>query len=283
MTIGDRIGTEEAGYEGVEQRATIASGIPALSERERLVLHYRFVDDMTQSQIAEKIGHSQMHVSRILRGALDRLRERSPSEGRRGSRLALGDPEHQVLATGRVLDADVVGQLLERCAERRHLQRAQKTLGGPLAKGPDLDGDRPSSSVTGHLDPAVDEPVGRAARDRIAQEDRVGELVDGEVHPRGHRGEDAGDDERGQVEVAHRDHGVVAGLGDPRGRGAPAAVAIPAYRERNSQLRAAARGSRAARTRSREGGDQRQPEPQALGVTAGTRPEGGSPCRSRGR
>ena len=75
MTIGDRIGEEEAGYESVEQRATIVSGLPALSERERLVLRYRFVDDMTQSQIAEKIGHSQMHVSRILRSALERLRE----------------------------------------------------------------------------------------------------------------------------------------------------------------------------------------------------------------
>jgi RNA polymerase sigma-B factor len=75
MTIGDRIGTEEEGFEGVEHRATIASGIPTLSERERLVLRYRFVDDMTQSQIAEKIGHSQMHVSRILRGALERLRQ----------------------------------------------------------------------------------------------------------------------------------------------------------------------------------------------------------------
>jgi RNA polymerase sigma-B factor len=80
MTIGDRIGTDEAGYEGVEQRATIASGIPVLSERERLVLHYRFVDDMTQSQIAERIGHSQMHVSRILRSALERLREEVSDE-----------------------------------------------------------------------------------------------------------------------------------------------------------------------------------------------------------
>jgi RNA polymerase sigma-B factor len=75
MTIGDRVGDEEPGFEGVEQRATIAKGLPALSERERLVVKLRFVDDMTQSQIAERIGHSQMHVSRILRGALERLRE----------------------------------------------------------------------------------------------------------------------------------------------------------------------------------------------------------------
>lgn len=80
MTIGDRIGQDEHGYDDVEHRATIATGLPFLSERERLVLRYRFVDDMTQSQIAEKIGHSQMHVSRILRAALERLREEVSDE-----------------------------------------------------------------------------------------------------------------------------------------------------------------------------------------------------------
>jgi RNA polymerase sigma-B factor len=73
--LGDRIGTEEEGYERVEAWATLAEGLPALSERERTVLRLRFVEDLTQSQIAEQIGHSQMHVSRILRGALAQLRE----------------------------------------------------------------------------------------------------------------------------------------------------------------------------------------------------------------
>jgi len=73
--LGDTVGTEEMGYERVEAWATIADAIPALSEREREVLRLRFVEDLTQSQIAERIGHSQMHVSRILRGALARLRE----------------------------------------------------------------------------------------------------------------------------------------------------------------------------------------------------------------
>lgn len=74
-TLGARIGDEEAGFERVEAWATLAEGLPALSERELTVLRLRFVEDLTQSQIAERIGHSQMHVSRILRGALAQLRE----------------------------------------------------------------------------------------------------------------------------------------------------------------------------------------------------------------
>jgi RNA polymerase sigma-B factor len=73
--LGDTVGTEEEGYDRVEAWATIAEALPTLSERERVVLRLRFVEDLTQSQIAEQIGHSQMHVSRILRGALARLRE----------------------------------------------------------------------------------------------------------------------------------------------------------------------------------------------------------------
>src|SRR5215208_7062840 len=74
-TISDRVGTDETGYEAVEHRTTIAGGLPQLSDRELLVLRLRFVEDLTQSQIAERIGHSQMHVSRILRKALERPRE----------------------------------------------------------------------------------------------------------------------------------------------------------------------------------------------------------------
>jgi RNA polymerase sigma-B factor len=55
------------------------------------VLRLRFAEDMTQSQIAERIGCSQMHVSRILRRTLDRIRmrieeERRRDAGARGSR-----------------------------------------------------------------------------------------------------------------------------------------------------------------------------------------------------
>lgn len=72
---GEWIGEEDRSFGLVEDRVTLESALPALDERERRILHMRFVEDMTQSQIAERIGHSQMHVSRILRRTLERIRE----------------------------------------------------------------------------------------------------------------------------------------------------------------------------------------------------------------
>jgi RNA polymerase sigma-B factor len=68
------VGDEDAGFELVEDKLALEEVLPHLDERERTVLRLRFVEDLTQSQIAEQIGHSQMHVSRILRRALDKLR-----------------------------------------------------------------------------------------------------------------------------------------------------------------------------------------------------------------
>lgn len=75
-TPADWVGGEDPGYELIEGRVALEEAIPHLDERERLVLRLRFVEDMTQSEIAERIGHSQMHVSRILRRTLKRVRER---------------------------------------------------------------------------------------------------------------------------------------------------------------------------------------------------------------
>src|SRR3954453_21519066 len=73
---------EDAGFYLIEGRIAPEEGVPHLSERERLVLRLRFVEDMTQSQIAERIGHSQMHVSRILRRTLQQIREHIEEEER---------------------------------------------------------------------------------------------------------------------------------------------------------------------------------------------------------
>jgi RNA polymerase sigma-B factor len=72
-SYGDAVATEEHGYELVEIGETLRGTIAALPERERLILKLRFEEDLTQAEIAEQVGVSQMHVSRLLRRSLDRL------------------------------------------------------------------------------------------------------------------------------------------------------------------------------------------------------------------
>jgi RNA polymerase sigma-B factor len=73
-SYADSIGADDHAYEQIEYMQTIAPTMRALPERDRLVLMLRFEEDLTQSEIAERIGVSQMHVSRIIRRALERLR-----------------------------------------------------------------------------------------------------------------------------------------------------------------------------------------------------------------
>jgi RNA polymerase sigma-B factor len=69
----DLLGGEDGAYDLVESRDAIASTWRALPEIERNVLELRFMHDLTQREIGEEIGYSQMHVSRLLRRALKRL------------------------------------------------------------------------------------------------------------------------------------------------------------------------------------------------------------------
>jgi len=79
-TWAQSVGSEDPGYELVEYGATLAPAMRALPERERLILHLRFVEDMTQSEIADRIGISQMHVSRLIRKALEAMREETVTD-----------------------------------------------------------------------------------------------------------------------------------------------------------------------------------------------------------
>ncbi|HEX2233964.1 MAG TPA: SigB/SigF/SigG family RNA polymerase sigma factor [Thermoleophilaceae bacterium] len=69
----DTIATDDTGLEMVESRDALASEWSALPEIEQEVVRLRFVEDLTQREIGERVGYSQMHVSRILRRALKRL------------------------------------------------------------------------------------------------------------------------------------------------------------------------------------------------------------------
>jgi RNA polymerase sigma-B factor len=73
-TYADSVGEIDGRLELVEDRTVVDATMRALPEREQHVLHLRFHEDLTQAQIAERIGVSQMHVSRLIRRALERLR-----------------------------------------------------------------------------------------------------------------------------------------------------------------------------------------------------------------
>lgn len=75
LALGDTLGEEDSGLEGVENHEALLPLIRELPERERRILGLRFVHNMTQTQIADQVGVSQMHVSRLLARTLQRLRE----------------------------------------------------------------------------------------------------------------------------------------------------------------------------------------------------------------
>ena len=73
--LADRLGADDPDLEGVEYRESLKPLLAALPARERRILVLRFFHGMTQSQIAEEVGISQMHVSRLLAKSLAQLRE----------------------------------------------------------------------------------------------------------------------------------------------------------------------------------------------------------------
>lgn len=76
--LAETIGADDDGLAGVEHQEALEPLIRALPERERRVLGLRFFENLTQTQIAEKIGVSQMQVSRLLARSLDQIRSGLP-------------------------------------------------------------------------------------------------------------------------------------------------------------------------------------------------------------
>jgi RNA polymerase sigma-B factor len=67
------MGAEDPEFERADARATVEALMRSLSHREREILRLRLQEDLTQSEIGERVGLSQMHVSRLLRQILDKL------------------------------------------------------------------------------------------------------------------------------------------------------------------------------------------------------------------
>ena len=73
-TLGETMGHEDERYEMIELDATILTALEHIPARERTMLHMRFVGELTQTEIAARLGISQMQVSRLLRRSLNQLR-----------------------------------------------------------------------------------------------------------------------------------------------------------------------------------------------------------------
>ncbi|MDQ0954968.1 RNA polymerase sigma-B factor [Streptomyces phaeochromogenes] len=78
--LGDALGEPDSGFDLVVDREAVKPCLAALPERERTILYLRFFRGMTQSRIAEQLGISQMHVSRLLNGCCAKVREEALSE-----------------------------------------------------------------------------------------------------------------------------------------------------------------------------------------------------------
>jgi RNA polymerase sigma-B factor len=118
----DRVASEDHG----DERALLAAGMSALSDRERRILHLRYEEDRSQAQIAREVGLSQAQVSRLIRRALDRLRavvvdgdgeayprdamaeERQPQQGTHSGRLLVRMPQSLHAELARVAEREGV-------------------------------------------------------------------------------------------------------------------------------------------------------------------------------
>jgi RNA polymerase sigma-B factor len=85
-----RLGAEDLALEQVEFSVVLERTMRALPERERLLLHLRFSEDLSQSEIARRVGVSQMHVSRLLRSAVGRLRAAAAADDARFGAFTAG-------------------------------------------------------------------------------------------------------------------------------------------------------------------------------------------------
>ena len=74
-TVRDTVGAPDSAYELAEARAAIEPALAELPERDRIALRLHFIEDMTQAEVGRRLGVSQMQVSRIVRRALETLRQ----------------------------------------------------------------------------------------------------------------------------------------------------------------------------------------------------------------
>lgn len=75
VTLFDIIGAQDEGYEKTDQRLLVANALDVLSDRERQIIQYTYIEQLSQKETGELLGISQMHVSRLQRKAIKKLQE----------------------------------------------------------------------------------------------------------------------------------------------------------------------------------------------------------------
>ena len=80
VTLLDIVGSVDSGYEQVNQKLVLEKVLPVLTDREKCIIQYTYLDNMSQKEAGEKLGISQMHVSRLQRKAIKKLQEAIQAE-----------------------------------------------------------------------------------------------------------------------------------------------------------------------------------------------------------
>lgn len=80
VTLLDLVGATEEGFERTDQQLLIEKAFSILSEREKQILFFTFYEGLSQKEVGDKLGISQMHVSRLQRKALQKVKEKLPTK-----------------------------------------------------------------------------------------------------------------------------------------------------------------------------------------------------------
>jgi RNA polymerase sigma-B factor len=81
ITLFDVIGQKDDGYEKTDQRLLVANALSVLTDREKEVIQYTYIDQLSQKETGEKLDISQMHVSRLQRKAIKKLQDAIQAAG----------------------------------------------------------------------------------------------------------------------------------------------------------------------------------------------------------
>ena len=270
--MAERIGGEDPGFELVEDRAAIDAGAEVLDAIEREVLRLRFAEDLTQSKIAERSATRRCTSRGSSAGRCAscathprsrRLAQPSRAQPARRRRIARTSP-----SLGGI-DPDLVGQGLQRGVQRRDPHPVEQPPAAALLERADAQLERAVLLGHGEAGGPAREAVVLAGRDRVAEQDGVGELVDREVGAGREHRDHPREDRRQQVAGGKRDLRLVARL---RGRPRP----LPDGANGTSsapRCRGPASPDLEALGQRR---DQRQSEAQAAVLDVGQRPDSGA-------